>query len=227
MTARAHFAHHPSTMAAALHPLLALLALGACGAATAGAMPECPVTPFGEASPVQYEAGLALRCKAEAARWHVEAPRAKPTDVGPSVMKAEFTSLTGIRLAPLLAAMRLDLSGLRGSEAAGSPKAERAALAFGGLVRLHRQLALHTSVGLERTDIQRSRATFSSVWKPSKLGVLFAEWAGTEFGTESHRVGARWWIVPRRVSIDVGARHLPEGPGWVDHRVGLAVSLPL
>ena len=102
-----------------------------------------------------------------------------------------------------------------------------AAFAVGGLLRLHEQLAVQTSVGLENTGVQRSRATISSVWQPSKLGVLFAEWAGSELGTEAHRVGGRWWIVPRRLSIDLGARRLPDVPGWVDPRVGLSLSLPL
>ncbi|MCR5883435.1 hypothetical protein LRS03_11420 [Rhizobacter sp. J219] len=212
-------------MAMLLSRWCATLALAACGAAWA--TPDCPVTPFGDASPVQLEAGLSGRCQAESARWKVEAPRARPSDVGPSVMKAEFTSLTGLRVSSLLAAFRLDWSGLRGSEAAGSPKAERAAFAMGGLVKLHDRLALQTSIGLEHTGVQRSRATVSSVWQPSKLGVLFAEWAGSELGTEAHRVGGRWWIVPRRLSIDLGARRLPDVPGWVDPRVGLSLSLPL
>jgi hypothetical protein len=212
-------------MAAAFSRFLTMLALAASGSAWAS--PDCPVTPFGDASPVQYEAGLSGRCQAESSRWKVEAPRAKPTDVGPSVMKAEFTSFTGLRLSPLLAALRFDWSGLRGSEAAGNPKAERAALAMGGLLRLHDQLALQTSVGLEYTGfVQRSRATFGSVWQPSKLGVLFAEWAGSELGTEAHRVGGRWWVVPQRLSIDLGARRLPDGP-WIDQRVGVSFSLPL
>lgn len=202
-----------------------MLALAACGCARAA--PDCPVTPFNDASPVQFEAGLSGSCQADSTRWRVEAPRARPSDVGPSVMKAEFTSVQGLRMSSLLAAFRLDWSGLRGSEAAGSPKAERAAFAMGGLLRLHEQLAVQTSVGLENTGVQRSRATISSVWQPSKLGVLFAEWAGSELGTEAHRVGGRWWIVPRRLSIDLGARRLPDVPGWVDPRVGLSLSLPL
>lgn len=196
-------------------------------AGTAWAAPDCPATPFADPSPVQYEAGLSGRCQAESARWKVEATRAKPTDVGPSLMKAEFTSLVAWRVSPLLAALRFDWSGLRGSEAAGNPRSERRALGMGGLLRLHQQVALQTSVGLEDTGLQRSRATLSGVWQPSKLGVLFAEWAGSELGTEAHRVGGRWWLVPRRVSIDVGARRLPDAAGWFDQRVGLSLSLPL
>lgn len=226
MTARGRFRIIRS-MGVAVVRIIMALALAASGIAWASGRPDCPVTPFGDASPVQFEAGLSGRCQAESSRWKVEAPRAKPTHIGPSVMSAEFTSLSSVRMSSLLAAFRLDWSGLRGSEAAGSPKAERAAFAMGGLVRLHEQLALQTSVGLERTGVQRSRATFSSVWQPSKLGVLFAEWAGSEIGTEAHRVGGRWWIVPRRLSIDLGARRLPDGPGWVDQRVGVSFSMPL
>jgi hypothetical protein len=213
--------HHSPTMATPAALLLVALLL------MAWARPDCPVTPFGDASALQYEAGLSGRCQAESTRWKLEAPRAKPTDVGPSVARAEFTSLRAVRLSSLLGALRLDWSGLRGSEAAGSPKSERAALALGGLLRLHQTLAVQTSIGFEHTGEQRSRATLSSVWQPSKLGVLFAEWAGSELGTEARRVGGRWWLVPRRLSVDLGARYLPEGPGWVEHRVGLALNLPL
>lgn len=212
------------------HPaprLLAALALVAASAsARAGAVPDCPVTPFSDVSAVQYEAGLSGRCRAERVTWKVEAPRARPSDVGPSLMRAEFTSLNSVRMPSLLGALRLHWSGVRGSEAAGSPRSERAVLALGGLLRLHTTLAVHTALGLEHTGEQRSRATVSSVWRPSRLGVLFAEWAGSEAGTEVHRVGGRWWLVPRRLSIDLGARHLPDA-GWADRRVGVALSLPL
>lgn len=210
------------------HRLAALLALSAsCAPALAGGLPDCPVTPFSDASATQYEAGLSGDCRAERTTLRVETPRAKPSDVGPSLLKAEFTSLTSVRLPSALGALRFHWSGLRGSEAAGNPHSERAVLAMGGLLRLHSTLALHTALGLEHTGEQRSRATVSSVWQPSRFGVLFAEWAGSEAGTEVHRVGGRWWLVPRRLSIDLGARHLPDGAGWADRRVGLALSLPL
>jgi hypothetical protein len=208
--------------------LFAVLALVVASAPLrAGGVPDCPVTPFSDVSAGQYEAGLSGHCQAERTSWKVEAPRARPSDVGPSLMKAEFTSLNSVRMPSLLGALRLHWSGVRGSEAAGNPHSERAVLAMGGLLRLHSTLAVHTSLGMEHTDEQRSRATVSSVWQPSRLGVLFAEWAGSESGTEVHRVGGRWWLVPRRLSIDLGARHLPDGAGWADRRVGLALSLPL
>lgn len=195
--------------------------------AWAGGTPDCPVTPFGDATAQQYQAGLSGNCRAEAARWKLEAPRVKPTDAGPGLVKAEFMSLTSLRLPLLLGSVRLDWSGLRGGEMAGHPRSERAAVALGGLLRLHETLAVQTSFGLEHTGLQRSRAVVGSVWRPSKFGVLFAEWAGSEDGTEAQRVGGRWWLVPRRLSIDLGARRLPDVPGWVDQRVGLRLDLPL
>jgi hypothetical protein len=86
---------------------------------------------------------------------------------------------------------------------------------------------VQTNYGLEHTGAERSRATVASVWKPVKTGVLFAEWAGSEAGTEAHRVGGRWWLIPRKLAIDLGARHLPDGPGWVDRRIGLALDVAL
>jgi hypothetical protein len=220
---------HHRAMAPCSTACLAVLALAGTLAVPARAQgaPDCPVSPFGDASVLQYQAGLLGDCQTDSTRWKVEAPKAKPADVGPSLMKAEFTSLTAWRLPSLLGSLRLDWSGLRGSESAGSPRQERTVLSLGGLLRLHDSLAVQTNVGVEHAGMQRNRATVSSVWQPSKLGVLFAEWAGSELGTESHRVGGRWWLVPRRLSIDLGARHVPEGPGWVEQRVGLKLDLPL
>lgn len=185
--------------------------------------PECPVSPFGDASVVQYKAGLIGDCRDDVTRWHVEAPKVKPTDAGPSIMKAEFSSLSTWRFPSLLGTMRFDWSGLRGDEIVTS---QRTMFSLGGLVKLHDTLAVQTNFGVERTAIQRSRATISSVWRPFSFGTLFAEWAGSEVGTEAHRVGGRLWIVPRRLAVDLTARQ-PEGQGWVDRRVGLALNLPL
>ncbi|MBX3619268.1 MAG: hypothetical protein KF891_04660 [Rhizobacter sp.] len=212
--------------------LLTCLALaGALVAAVAPAradeLTDCPVTPFAEATALQYQAGLEGQCRTEDTRWLIETPRAKPSDVGPSLLRAEFSSLTSVQLPFMVGSMRFDWSGLRGSEAAGSPRSERAALALGGLVHLLDNLAVQTRLGLEYTDVQRSRATVSGVWQPIREGVLFAEWAGSEAGTEGQRVGGRWWVVPEHLSIDVGARYLPDGTGWVDERVALTLDLPL
>jgi len=197
-------------------------------AAWAGGLQDCPVAPFGDVSAAQYAVSLSGDCQGENSRLKLETPRAKPADAGPSLVKADFSSLSSLSFASVMGSLRFDWAGMRGGEAQrGGLRSERAAVSFGGLMRLHETLALQTSLGLERTGVQRNRATVSGVWQPSKLGVLFAEWAGSEAGTEAQRVGCRWWLVPRRLAIDLGARQTPDTTGWVDQRLGLSLDLPL
>lgn len=195
--------------------------------AWAGGLPDCPVAPFGEVSAAQHAAVLSGGCGYDSSRWKLETPRARPADVGPSLVKAEFSSLMSARVSSLLGSLRLDWAGMRAGDAGGGLRTERTALALGGAVRVDDSLLLQTNLGLEHTGAARTRATVSSVWQPTKAGLLFAEWAGSETGTEAHRVGGRWWLVPRKLAIDLGARYLPDGLGWVDQRVGLAVKLAL
>ncbi len=166
-------------------------------------------------------------CRLESARWKLETPRARPADAGPSLLRAEFSSLMALQASSLMGALKVDWAGLRGGTGDGSLRTERAAVSVGGLLRLVDNLSLQTNLGLEHAGAPRTRATVSSVWRPSKMSVLFAEWAGSDAGTEAHRVGARWWLVPRRLAVDMGARYLPDGAGWVDRRVGLAFNLSL
>lgn len=193
----------------------------------AGGLPDCPVAAFGDVSATQHVAMQSGACRLESARWKLETPRARPADVGPSLLRAEFSSLMAVRASSLMGALKFDWAGLRGGMGDGNLRSERTAVSLGGLLRLVDNLSLHTNLGLEHAGAPRTRATVSSVWRPTKMGVLFAEWAGSDAGTEAHRVGARWWLVPRRLAVDVGARHLPDGMGWVDRRVGLAFKLPL
>ncbi len=203
----------------------ALLCLAA--PAWAGGLPDCPVAPFGDVSASQHVAMQSGACRHENARLKLETPRARPADAGPGLLRAEFSSLMSVRASSLVGSLKFDWAGLRSGATDGNLRSERTALSIGGLLRLVDNLSLQTNVGLEHTGAPRSRATVSSVWRPTKMGVLFAEWAGSEAGTESHRVGGRWWLVPRRLAVELGARHLPNGLGWVDHRVGVALKLKL
>ena len=208
---------------------MGVAALGAWLAAPAWAdgLPDCPAAPFGDVSTTQRAASLSGACQYDSSRWKVETPRAKPADAGPSLVKAEFSTLGSMRFASLLGTLKFDWSGLRGSDAGGGLRTERTALAVGGLVRLDDSLSLQTNLGLEHAAAPRTRATVNSVWQPTKLGLLFAEWAGSDAGTEAHRIGGRWWLVPRKLALDLDARHVPDGSGWVDQRIGLALNIGL
>ncbi len=207
--------------------LLAVVALGGLLAAPAWALPECPVQAFGDVSAEQRATAMGGGCEYESARWTVETPRARPVDPGPSLVKAQFSSLTSLRFSSLVGSLKFDWAGMRPGDADGGLRTERTALALGALLRLVDSFSLQTNLGLEHTTAPRTRATIASVWQPTKAGVLFAEWAGSDSGTEARRVGGRWWLVPHKLAIDLGARHLPDGLGWVDQRIGLALDLAL
>jgi hypothetical protein len=190
-------------------------------------LPDCPVAAFGEASASQHAAMLSDGCNYDSSRLKLETPRAKPVDPGPSLVKAEYSALSSMRFSSLVGTFKFDWSGLRQSDANGGLRTARTALSVGGLVRLVESLSLQTSFGLEHTAGPRTRTIISSVWQPTKAGVLFAEWAGSEAGTEARRVGGRWWLVPRTLAIDLGARYVPDGPGWSDQRVGVSLNFGL
>jgi hypothetical protein len=196
-------------------------------AAHAAGLPDCPVAPFADVSAAQRAVVMNDGCQYESSRWQLETPRAKPLDPGPSLVKAQFSSLMSMRFPSLVGSLKFDWAGMRLGDADGGLRTERTAVALGGLLRLVDSLSLQTNLGLEHTGAPRNRATIASIWQPSKTGLLFAEWAGSDTRTEARRVGGRWWLVPRRFSIDLGARHVPDGPGWVDQRIGLALNLPL
>jgi hypothetical protein len=186
--------------------------------------PECALSPFGDVSLVEYQASVIGECQDDATHLSVDAPKSKPDDVGPSLMQAEFSSMSTWRHSSMFGTMRFDWSGERGEVIESS---QRASLSLGGLMKLHETFALQSNVGIEQSEAQRSRATFSGIWRPTPFGVMFAEWAGSAAGTESQRLGGRLWLVPRRLSFDIRLRHVPEEDGWVTQRVGLTLSLPL
>ncbi|MGY4830110.1 hypothetical protein ACVNIS_16185 [Sphaerotilaceae bacterium SBD11-9] len=191
-------------------------------------LPDCPVAPFDDVAPALLAMQMNGKCGYESERWKLETPRVKPTDPGPSLVRAEYSTLSSMRFASsLVGSFKFDWAGLREADADGGLRTARTALAFGGLLQLLDSLALQTNVGMERTETERTRATVTSVWRPFREGTLFAEWAGSEAGTEAKRIGGRLWLVPRRFAVDMALRHLPDGAGWGDQRFGVALNWPI
>ena len=203
---------------------IAVLLSGAALCIGAQAQQACRVDPFGEQSVAEGERLLRQGCGGEHLQWNVETPRARPEDAGPSLLQAQVvTSVSRPFAYGLLGTLKFDWAGLR-DESDGELRTERSALAAGGLLRVSDGLALQMNVGRELTDL-RSRATLATLWKPTRSATAFAEWAGSESGTEAQRLGARWWLLPQRLALDVAATHLPDGVGWSDHRIGLTLAI--
>jgi hypothetical protein len=203
---------------------IAALLFGAALCASAQARPACRVDPFGAQSAAEGEQLLRQGCGGDHLQWNVETPRARPEDPGPSLLQAQVATSVSRPLAyGLLGTLKFDWAGTR-DESDGELRTERSALAAGGLLRVGDGLALRMNLGRELTDL-RSRATLATLWQPTRSATAFAEWAGSEGGTEAKRLGARWWLLPQRLALDVAATHLPDGIGWNDHRIGLTLAI--
>jgi hypothetical protein len=188
------------------------------------AQQACPVEPFGAQSAAAGEQLLREDCGGRHLQWSLETPRARPEDAGPSLLQAQLVSSVSQRLPyGVLGTLKFDWAGTR-AEADGELRTERTLVAAGGLLPLSEQLALQMNLGREFAA-ERSRATVATVWQPTRRTLAFAEWAGTETGTDTQRLGARWWLLPNRLALDVAATRLPDGIGWSDHRVGLTLAI--
>jgi hypothetical protein len=200
-----------------------LMAGGAAATSAAWAAPPvpCRVAPFADAGLSDREALLARRCGGDNIDWNIETPRAKPTDVGPSQVRSRVeTSTTETLGGGLKTSVRMSWAGLR-TETEPGLRTEQARIAAGAQVRLADSWALQMNLGRDVAGVPRNRATLSSVWQPLRSATLYAEWVGTGLSTsetEVNRVGARWWLVPRRLSFDLGTAQRPGVPGWEDPR---------
>ena len=197
-----------------------LLASGAAAALAAPPAP-CRVEPFADAGLTDREALLGRRCGGDRLDWKVETPRAKPTDVGPSQVRSRVdTSTTETLGGGLKTSLRMSWAGLR-TETEPGLRTEQATVAAGAQMRLADSWALQMNLGRDVAGVPRNRATLSSVWQPLRSGTLYAEWVGTGLSageTEVNRLGARWWLVPKRLSFDLGTAQRPGVPGWEDPR---------
>lgn len=204
---------------------LASLALGACCAASSAvwaAQPACSAQPFADESAAQQEQRLARTCSGTQTQWSLETPRARPVDPGPSLTNARFSSAVTRTLDDWRNTLQLDWAGTR-TETASGMRTAQATLAAASLFKLD-DWAVHFKLGREMAGAPSTRAAVTSLWQPTRSALVFAEWAGTQTGTQAHRLGARWWPVPGLMAFDFVARQLPGNTAWVDQRVSLTLQ---
>jgi hypothetical protein len=214
------------TLASSLFSVtLAALLTGTVACARAQtATPVCRVDPFGAESAADRAHSLAHTCGGERVDYQLQSHRVRPTDPGPSRL---FAHVDAVASRPLwdgvLGTLRLNWSGSMSDETERL-RTERTALAAGGWLQLDRALALQLSLGREFAAATRTRATVAGIWQPVRSGLMFAEWAGNNAGTEGHRVGLRWWLIANRLALDAGARYLNE-VGWADQQVAITFGV--
>jgi len=209
-----------------LPPLIAAvyLALVLCSAARADARPACKLDPFAMQAPADRESVLRQSCGTEHLGWMLEAPRPAPNHVGPSLVRAQVESVASRSLlSDVLGSVKFGWTG-RGDDLRQGVRTERALLAAGAMLRTTEAWSLQVDVGREITQAVQQRATLVGQWHPTRMALLFAEWTGSDQGAEYQRVGARWWVVSRRLAVDLSARYDPQG--WDGHFFGLTLHLP-
>jgi len=211
------------------HRTLAALAIAAAGVLWtpgADAAPPCRVEPFAQETAADRARAIAQPCGGEHLLWNLSGtPRRAMLSGQPNVVRAQLRSVRTHRLGSgMLASLKFNWAA-SGNSFSRRFSTERLALAAGGWLRIDEHLALQANIGREKTIGQRTRATVATVWQPGRAGLVFAEWAGTQDGTEMHRVGGRWWLVPRRLALDFGATSRVGGSGWEDQRIGLTYGL--
>jgi hypothetical protein len=214
---------------------LATLVLGLTGATAAFAQPkpDCSTEALGELSVAQRVALISGACS-EVTQYALEKPggRYLPLGSAPSLVKARFGSATAQPLFDgLLGTFKFSWSGQRAGQETSPLNQQLASFGAGGLLKLADFWSLQANVGRElglNRDpgaTLRSRTALASVLQPTRQSTLFAEWAENETGLTEHRVGAQWWLMPKHLVLDVGARYLAEGIGWTDRRVGLKFQM--
>lgn len=209
-----------------LRPLLMLAFLGPALAdvARADARPACKLDPFAMQAPADRELVLHKSCGKEHLGWMVEAPRPAPNHVGPSLVRAQVESVASRSLlADVLGSVKFGWAG-RGDDLSRGVRTERALMAAGAMLRPSDAWSLQVDVGRELTRAVQQRATLTGQWRPINAGLLFAEWTGSAEGPEYQRVGARWWLVSKRLAMDLSARY--DVRGWDGQFFGLTLHLP-
>lgn len=209
--------------------LAGLLVVLAAGLFTAPAQADqpCRVEPFGVETAADRARDFTRHCSGEQVKWNLSAtPRRAMLSGHPNIVRAQLNSLTTQRFGSgMLATLKLNWAA-SGDSFARRFRTERMALAAGGWFRFDPRWALQANIGREKTGEARTRATVATVWQPVRAALVFAEWAGSEAGTEMHRIGARWWLVPRRLALDFGAIARPDdGFGWEERRIGVTYGL--
>jgi len=215
----------PSTLARRAGRAAAWLVVvgGLAAPALAGSLPACPADPFAPLAPADRDASLARPCGGEHMRWHVEPPDPIAAQRRNGVLRARVESVASEPIWPGLVTGTVKASYVAlGGEPASGLRTERSVLSAGGLVRLSEQWSLHSDAGRELTS-ERNLATLGGAWRSIGAGLVFAEFIAGDGGAEAHRIGARWWLLPKRLSLDLDARR-DVGP-VEQRRYGLLLQL--
>ncbi|WP_348754336.1 hypothetical protein [uncultured Aquincola sp.] len=203
------------------------------GPAAFAAPSTCSLDPFADANPEQRErqleradvsGGMGYGCTGERMAMNVAAP---PPAVTSNARMRRFDLSIDQWMSTRLAD-QLTTSARLGVKASGDPtvrsQAARALVAAGSMLRLNDDWAMELQFGRDKdTTALRSRAKWSTLWRVAGEHLMYLQLASEPAGT-AQTVGMRWWLVPRRATLDVSA-YRPVDTQRVEPRLGLSVTL--
>ncbi|MEF7613474.1 hypothetical protein V4F39_06075 [Aquincola sp. MAHUQ-54] len=100
----------------------------------------------------------------------------------------------------------------------------RALVAAGSLLRLNDDWAMELQFGRDRSAAAlRSRAKWSTLWRVAGEHLLYVQVAAEEAGA-AQVIGLRWWLAPRRATLDLSAHRSFDGER-IEPRFNLSVRL--
>jgi hypothetical protein len=144
----------------------------------------------------------------------------------PGPLHAQMSTTMSERFSLFRTDVRFGWSGAR-NDFSGRVRTASANVAATGSVLLDPGWMLQAGLGREMAAGPRTRTTLASVWQPMYQALVYAEWAGIDGVNDGQVVGGRWWLVPRRLALDINARHAPDGSGWTDQRVAITLQREL
>lgn len=123
---------------------------------------------------------------------------------------------------------RLKTSARLGWTATGDPRlgwqTARALVAAGSLLRLNDDWAMELQFGRDRhLAEQRSLAKWSTLWRVAGEHLLYMQVASEQAGV-AQTFGLRWWLAPRKASLDLSA-YRSFGGERIEPRLNLSVRL--
>jgi hypothetical protein len=184
--------------------------------------PPCVVDPFATTGALERAQQLEQACGQDRLRVRVDTPQIRPRDPGPGRYEFQVEQTVTQRLDERLSATaRVDWAGA-GDEEIDRVMTGRAVVAAGALYRPDPSLDLQVDIGRDAGPSMRTRATVAGAWRPTADdNVVFMEWAAEEAGV-ANTMGMRWWLVPRRMAVDVTAYVAPDRHR-VEPRVGFSL----
>ena len=181
----------------------------------------CRVDPYADTDPGLSERQFLKPCGADRLQFSADGPRPQTaTTVGPTPFKLGLDQSMSSRMGPLTTSVRFGWAGLR-DDRIKRMQTEHALVAAGGLFRLDDDWAVDMSIGRDVGAGLPQRAMMTGLWRPGGDQLVFAQFADDPGGVAS-MVGLRWWLVPKRVAVDVAARRSSDGQ-LIEPRLNLSL----